>query len=46
LPGTQKLLQQKSPAFAAQAPLRLQDADTQRPVVGCAGVVLQIVLEP
>ncbi len=46
LPGTHRLLQQKSPPLAGHAPLTLHVADTQRPVVGCAGAVLQIVLEP
>ena len=34
LPEVQTLLQQKSPAFAAQGPLDAQAADTHCPVVG------------
>ena len=46
LPGTHRLLQQKSALLAAQAPLALQADETHWPVAGCAGVVSQIVLEP
>jgi hypothetical protein len=46
LPGTHKLLQQKSPPFAGQAPLTLQADETHWPEVGCDDAVLQIVLDP
>src|SRR4051794_1640013 len=42
LPGTQRLLQQKSAALPAHAPLTLQAAETQWPEVAWAVVVSQM----
>src|SRR4051812_31151675 len=43
LPGTHRLLQQKSPALAAQAPLTLHADETHLPVSGREGAVWQIL---